>query len=1175
MLSILHLTGRAAARLRFGFAAAFAVALAGTAPGAQQPPQPLDLKGIYGDPNTWYRAVWTNFSGRRVIDGLPFDIGGEAKLYGSSGTETDLPKELPGIRVGRTFEELDLIHFAGWPEVEGRIIATVRLNYADGTHADLPICYGAQVRDWFQLPSEAKETLTDTNTKVVWRHEPLLYHAPLRVFKSRMENPFPGKRVETIDLVSAGNRSIYTLVAATVADRDPSRPVSPSAPPWGAKPAFDSEVRVLVVDAKTRQPLPGVDVTTSLQVGEDGVVGNPVATSSNGIATVRYPSAGLRSLYVGVKAPGYRDASMGWEGQAVPGEITISLSTYQSTNISGIVVDNRGRPVANASVQVLNFTPYEPGQATSGFHTDRAYTDAEGRWTVSGLPVGFQHFGVQVEHPGFPTRQFFADGAAERGFAGPKVATADFLSGRAVLSLEAGRLLAGTVCDTNGRPIANANVFAGFDRHALEKESATTGTNGTFALTRLTEGEVNLTVSAAGYAPEFLTRTISVLNTSLVVTLMPGRQLKGRVLDPSGKPVPGVRIEYTGISDLPDNDRFQGRTLEWNTTTDSDGRFSWDSAPQHAMVFDVLKDGYMQMRWARVPLSTNEVVFQLSPPLRLHGAVADADTGEPVPEFKITPAWLTGGSGRPQPSRQRAQTFRQGAYEVTYEDPLVISSGPVDYVLQVEADGYAPALSKSFRPGDEPLTIDFRLKRTPAILARLLSPEGRPVAGAEILCSDGHQYLQLSDRHFVNRGMGMDVFRTDDAGKFKYQPRPGPVVLLIAAPEGFAMLTDTQLQAQAGIQLQAWGRIEGALTVRGRPGTNEEIFFNVASGGDSDCWSQAVRTDATGRFVFDSVPPGPVKVYKKVPTAERSWTYQILDNIVVEAGGTNRLRTALDGQTVTGRLKFTGPTPPDFQWSQMMAQLQPLPPKAPVVPADIRTDPDKMRAWFREWQNTDAGRAYQKIMESRRTLKIDGEGGFRGELVLPGTYRLMANISMAGAPGIQVDASNIVVTASTNAASDALLDLGEFPVTLLKSIKRGEAAPDFHVKTLDGQPLDLSGFRGKYVLLDFWATWCGPCVAETPHLKEVYDKYGKDPKFAMISLSLDSDVEAPRKFSKEKQTPWIQGFLGDWGSDKVTGMYGVHGIPAIFLVGPDGKVVSTGLRGAAIGEAVGAALGKP
>ncbi len=75
-----------------------------------------------------------------------------------------------------------------------------------------------------------------------------------------------------------------------------------------------------------------------------------------------------------------------------------------------------------------------------------------------------------------------------------------------------------------------------------------------------------------------------------------------------------------------------------------------------------------------------------------------------------------------------------------------------------------------------------------------------------------------------------------------------------------------------------------------------------------------------------------------------------------------------------------------------------------------------------------------------------------------------------------------------------------------KTLGIGDQAPDFEIRTLSGETVRLADYRGKYVLLDFWATWCTPCLKEIPNLKAVYDKFGSSERFAMISLSLDSDA---------------------------------------------------------------------
>ena len=136
----------------------------------------------------------------------------------------------------------------------------------------------------------------------------------------------------------------------------------------------------------------------------------------------------------------------------------------------------------------------------------------------------------------------------------------------------------------------------------------------------------------------------------------------------------------------------------------------------------------------------------------------------------------------------------------------------------------------------------------------------------------------------------------------------------------------------------------------------------------------------------------------------------------------------------------------------------------------------------------------------------------------------------------------------------------------------GAVAPAIEATTLDGKPLTLEQFKGKFVLLDFWATWCGPCIEEIPTLQAVHEEFGKDERFAMVSLSVDEKIDEPRKFQSKRQLPWTQGFLGGGIHGPTPGRFGVRAIPAFVLVGPDGKIVARGMRGEAIKKSVAEAM---
>jgi peroxiredoxin len=131
----------------------------------------------------------------------------------------------------------------------------------------------------------------------------------------------------------------------------------------------------------------------------------------------------------------------------------------------------------------------------------------------------------------------------------------------------------------------------------------------------------------------------------------------------------------------------------------------------------------------------------------------------------------------------------------------------------------------------------------------------------------------------------------------------------------------------------------------------------------------------------------------------------------------------------------------------------------------------------------------------------------------------------------------------------------------------GQPVPDFTATDLDGNPISLEQYRGKVVLLDFWAVWCGPCIAEMPNVKRVYNNY-KDEGFDIIGISLDIDEARLRNYLKENDISWQQVFSGEGWQSPVSQQYDIRAIPAQWLIARDGTLISNRARGDALEQLV-------
>ncbi len=167
--------------------------------------------------------------------------------------------------------------------------------------------------------------------------------------------------------------------------------------------------------------------------------------------------------------------------------------------------------------------------------------------------------------------------------------------------------------------------------------------------------------------------------------------------------------------------------------------------------------------------------------------------------------------------------------------------------------------------------------------------------------------------------------------------------------------------------------------------------------------------------------------------------------------------------------------------------------------------------------------------------------------------------------GFQIDADKVEPLFKKIPANQKMYSVGKTlkdQIEIAKLTRIGKPAPGFTQNDTLERPVSLTNFKGKYVLLDFWASWCGPCRRENPNVVAAYNKY-KDKGFSILSVSLDQPG------AKEK---WIKAIHDDnltwthvsdlkFWDNAVAKEYGIQAIPQNFLIDPDGKIVGKDLRG--------------
>lgn len=1166
--------------------------------------RPLDLAPVLVEAAVRSNAVmsWSMLPrGAKEFGGVPFQVDGLLAVTGMEDVRRGdvYPVRIARIPIDAKAAGIHLLHGVDGDDKDGVPYANLIFHYANGQRRTNRLAHGVQARSVMRGRKVTSETVLDSNSSLAWSSaggdESDRSPGGVRLYRTAIRNPIPEEKMARLEVVSLFSQGTPFIAAVTVAETD-SADAAVNEDPVARRvvkkslehpdAVYHDELVVRALDKVTGQAAVAARAALTIRDDEGALFFGEAQADSSGVIRLPFPPQHTVGFSILVRAAG-RVPVLIEGGTSANGDFRRELEATldRGWHIGGVVTDAAGKLIAGAEVLVHRVTASGPRDFVR-MDYEAVKTGVDGKWSSEAVPVGASNLVFEVTHPEFRDA-VYAQGTGEVN-GGRAVSTPDLRSGRAVMSLENALRIEGTILSEAGGGVAKAGVTILDPARPELRQTITTDAAGGFSFVVPQPGEISLMIVAAGFKAKLQPLTVEPGVKATQVRLAKAEPFLGRVVDQNQAPVPGARVRL---------DSWNGsKALPWQTVADAQGRFTWDSAPDGSVMFYVSATNHSSTRMS-FSGGSRERALTLRKLSRVVGRVIDAETQRPIDDFLVIRGRAYNEGEPMRWERYDSTRGRRGEYSARLTD----YGSNVRLQLMVEAAGYMPAVSAEFKTAGV-YTNDFALRKARGISGVVQLADGTPVTNATVaLLEPGDEAYMEKPGELRRVNSGGDFQRSNARGQFQFMPKLNPHLVLVSHALGFAELRASNVVATGTIVLQPWGRIAGK--VRVGPGSQAGRTVSIQSadweygfeGRSSPPLSLAlkVETDADGNFEVDRVPPGERKASLQLRVNDRSSGRGTSSThgvpVLVQPGGTTAVQIGGTGRSIIGRMTVAGGDPEDVDWKRdvhTLSMILPAPPNLQGVALKANMTEEEQQRAFREYNErqraywmTEEGRAIKRKQRSY-TLLFETNGTFRVDHVEPGEYHMYISLTNPDRPDNyyeHIGSANRNVTIPAAKAGDEKVpfDVGPTAVQVRGIQRTGRKAPAFEVKAYDGTTLKLEDFKGRFVFLDFWATWAGARTLDAQMLKAVHEMYAKDTRLVMIGMNFDSEAAIGERFAKENGFNWPQAHAGSWGQGAVYQSYGLEGLPDNVLIDPGGKVAARNLRGSNIRNTIRNRLGIP